>query len=276
MIMIRSFVSSASSRSSSMMMFRRPVKYLPTTVGSSGSGRASVLVRSFANLMDRAKMLRKQAAEREVYTYNNNNNQALEISSDEQAMSIFDEIDLNHDGVISREEFLIAVEKMRHLDLTKMKRALECNDISFNHKASVLGRTVVIANQFDAWKFMGSLPDYKYVSHLRPPVALPPKPIDAPEYTLVLDMDETLLHCSPDDTNNNNPYHHEFDVHFQGKKYHLYSWLRPGLQDFLDKIHDKFEVIIFTASQSAYANAILDIIDPGKIRKKEKKKANMW
>ena len=224
--------------------------------------------RSLAHLMDRAMSLRKMAVEREAAASSGENGTATQksasSSSEQQAMAIFDEIDLNGDGVLCREEFLIAVEKMRHLDLQKMKRALECNDISFNHKASVLGKHVLITNKFDAWKFMGSLPDYQYVSHLCPPVALPPKDPGSPDYTLVLDMDETLLHCSPDaDLENARPPDHEFKVTFQGRKHRVYAWLRPQLYDFLEKVSNKFEVVIFTASQACYANQILDIIDPG-------------
>ena len=32
--------------------------------------------------------------------------------------------------------------------------------------------------------------------------------------------------------------------------------------DFLEKIKDKYEVIVFTASQQVYANELLNIIDP--------------
>jgi TFIIF-interacting CTD phosphatase-like protein len=33
--------------------------------------------------------------------------------------------------------------------------------------------------------------------------------------------------------------------------------------DFLEAIHDKFEVIVFTASQEVYASELLNRIDPG-------------
>lgn len=182
-------------------------------------------------------------------------------------MSVFDEIDLNNDGVISKEEFRIAVEKMRHLDVLKMKRSLASNDISFNHKASVLGRTVLISDEFDAWQFMKGLPDYKHVSHLCPPVALPPRSSNSLEHTLVLDMDETLLHCSVDEpSSTDRDPDHTFEVGFQGSKYLVHSWLRPHLHEFLDKVSENFEVVIFTASQAAYANVILDILDPGKFK----------
>jgi hypothetical protein len=227
--------------------------------------RSSAHVRSFSTLLDRARRQQALAVERQQrvngddYFLRNNNDADFDPT-----MAIFDDIDLNGDGVISREEFRIAIEKMRHLDLEKMKRSLLTNDISFNHKASVLGRKVIVSEAFNSWQFIKALPEYKYVSHLCPPVALPPKEPGAPDLTLVLDMDETILHCSVEEPTDENPPCHSFKVSHQGKSFPVHAWLRPGLQDFFEKICGKFEVVIFTASQAPYANAILDIIDPGK------------
>jgi hypothetical protein len=62
------------------------------------------------------------------------------------------------------------------------------------------------------------------------------------KYCLVLDLDETLLH------NLNLPFGD-------------YFFVRPGLFDFLEKIHDLYEIIIFTASKRNYAYSIIDKID---------------
>ena len=184
---------------------------------------------------------------------------------DPAVMAIFDEMDLNGDGVISREEFKIAVEKMRDLDLRRMKRSLAVNDIALNYKGAALGRHVIVSDQFNAWQFIKCLPEYEHVKHLCPPVKLPP-PLPGQEgrYTLVLDMDETLLHCSPDREESVHDPDHTFTIRYQGRSFPIHAWIRPKLFDFLDKIHgsQKFEVVIFTASQPEYANAMLDIIDP--------------
>lgn len=243
-------------------------------------------VRSFATLLERAQRQQLLSARREAHNQEQQQQQTAACTShgsnnktddqqeghinDPEAMAIFDEMDINGDGVISREEFRIALQKMRDLDLTRMKRALLTNDIAFNHRASVLGRRVIVNDdQFNAWQFIKSLPDYRYVQeprHSQGPLsfALPPKKAEAPEYTLVLDLDETLLHCDVDIPNLDHRPDHTFAVKFQGKRFTVHAWMRPGLQAFLDKICGKFEVVIFTASQAAYANAILDIIDPGR------------
>mmetsp|Transcript_26684 Transcript_26684/g.55881 ORF Transcript_26684/g.55881 Transcript_26684/m.55881 type:complete len:328 (-) Transcript_26684:181-1164(-) len=53
---------------------------------------------------------------------------------DEQAdpMEVFDSIDTNGDGVLSRDEFQVAVEKMNYSDLVKIKKSLARNELSFN------------------------------------------------------------------------------------------------------------------------------------------------
>ena len=62
------------------------------------------------------------------------------------------------------------------------------------------------------------------------------------KYCLVLDLDETLMH------NLNLPFGD-------------YFFVRPGLFDFFEKIHDLYEIIIFTASKRNYAYSIIDKFD---------------
>jgi len=60
-----------------------------------------------------------------------------------------------------------------------------------------------------------------------------------------------------------------FPVVFHGMTYQVHVRLRPHLFDFLEKIHGKFEVIVFTASQQVYADELLNLIDPGTLMKLE-------
>lgn len=64
-------------------------------------------------------------------------------------------------------------------------------------------------------------------------------------YTLVLDLDETLVHYS--------------DENGEGKVY-----FRPHLDYFLKEMTKHFELMIFTAAQQDYADTVIDIIDPSR------------
>mmetsp|Transcript_5403 Transcript_5403/g.7929 ORF Transcript_5403/g.7929 Transcript_5403/m.7929 type:complete len:343 (-) Transcript_5403:118-1146(-) len=90
---------------------------------------------------------------------------------------------------------------------------------------------------------------------------LPPKSANAPAHTLVLDLDETLVHCTVDSDQCPNP-DLTFTVEFNSQEYVVFVKQRPYLLEFLKRVSKKFEVIIFTASQRVYANALLNLIDP--------------
>lgn len=64
----------------------------------------------------------------------------------------------------------------------------------------------------------------------------------------------TLEHCDDADFT--------FTVFFNMKEHIVYVKKRPYLQTFLERVADMFNVIIFTASQSIYAEQLLDILDP--------------
>ena len=81
--------------------------------------------------------------------------------------------------------------------------------------------------------------------------------------TLVLDLDETLIHsyfdcCAPRTPDLS------FDIIIEKKKIHVNSIVRPGAREFLESVSAIFEVVIFTASLSEYANPLLDFIDKNK------------
>ncbi|KAJ6838613.1 CTD small phosphatase-like protein 2 isoform X1 [Iris pallida] len=79
--------------------------------------------------------------------------------------------------------------------------------------------------------------------------------------TLVLDLDETLVHSTVEHCEDAD---FTFPVFFNMKEHTVYVRRRPHLQTFLQKVADMFEVVIFTASQSIYAEQLLDILDPEK------------
>lgn len=113
--------------------------------------------------------------------------------------------------------------------------------------------------EFNPYAFIKSLPAYEDVKSFCPPDRLPAKEEDAPPISLVLDLDETLVHCTVEAVDDADLI---FPVEFHGMTYQVYVRLRPHLNEFLEAIADKFEVIVFTASQQVYADALLNLIDP--------------
>lgn len=124
---------------------------------------------------------------------------------------------------------------------------------------SIQGQEMPEADEFNPWQFIQSLPPYHQVKFLTPPVALPPKRPSAPPITLVLDLDETLVHCSVEPMTGADL---TFPVDFHGTTYQVHVKLRPHLFTFLENCRHTFEVIVFTASQKIYANELLNRIDP--------------
>ena len=97
------------------------------------------------------------------------------------------------------------------------------------------------ANNFD----LNTLSTFGFLN--LPPPFLPPLDDDSKNntYTLVLDLDETLVH---------------FFYTPSGGTF----LIRPYCFEFLKKMSTIFEVIIFTAAMKDYADSILDILDPDK------------
>jgi Dullard-like phosphatase family protein len=83
--------------------------------------------------------------------------------------------------------------------------------------------------------------------------------------TLVLDLDETLVHSSftyiPDAD-------FVIEIELDGAIYKVYVRKRPGVDEFMREVGKKFEVVVFTASLAKYADPLLDILDKDRVVKK--------
>lgn len=85
---------------------------------------------------------------------------------------------------------------------------------------------------------------------VRPAVAepyLPPLASSSCNYTLVIDLDETLVHYKESSENEVG--------HFL---------VRPYAQQFILEMSEFYELVVFTAAVQEYADWILDLIDPQK------------
>lgn len=85
---------------------------------------------------------------------------------------------------------------------------------------------------------------------------LPPKKDSRP--TLVLDLDHTLVY--PANTKPDSPCF-EVNISYRDKSPSIWVVERPFLQKFLDALHAKFEIVVFTAGIRQYGTKVLRQID---------------
>merc|ERR1712070_465563 len=87
---------------------------------------------------------------------------------------------------------------------------------------------------------------------------LPPAQ-DAGKPCLVLDLDETLIHCDWTPSRN---YDFKREMDYHGKRWNLYFKKRPGCDEFLAQAAAQFELVVFTASHEQYCDLVLQELDP--------------
>ncbi|KAJ1823090.1 hypothetical protein LPJ56_000425 [Coemansia sp. RSA 2599] len=94
--------------------------------------------------------------------------------------------------------------------------------------------------------------------HLLPPIA----PEHAGRKCLVLDLDETLVHSSFREVE-----HPDYivPVVLEGQEHSVYVVKRPGVDEFMRVMGQYYEIVVFTASLSMYADPVLDLLDKSNV-----------
>ena len=114
--------------------------------------------------------------------------------------------------------------------------------------------------EFDPWAFIFNLPPLEQCVPKRRKTVLPTKKKGEPKNTLVLDLDETLVHSNLEEEEGTPDF--TFPVQFNNETHAVNVRIRPHLEEFMKRVSKKFEVVIFTASQKVYADKLLDHLDP--------------
>lgn len=87
-----------------------------------------------------------------------------------------------------------------------------------------------------------------------------PHPNDSEKICLLLDLDETLIHSSFTPVENPDLL---VPLIFDNEPTRdIYVCKRPGVDQFLKGLEGHFEIVIFTASLSYYADPVIDFLDP--------------
>ncbi|XP_039033920.1 CTD small phosphatase-like protein 2 isoform X2 [Hibiscus syriacus] len=137
-----------------------------------------------------------------------------------------------------------------HLAIDQMRTCIEESDVNSDSDQ---------ADDFDPQSFIKNLPELSDVVSSFRPTSVATEARRRKHITLVLDLDETLVHSTLEPCDDAD---FTFTVFFNMKEHTVYVKQRPDLHAFLEKVAEMFEVIIFTASQSIYAEQLLNILDP--------------
>lgn len=96
---------------------------------------------------------------------------------------------------------------------------------------------------------------------------LPIVPAHQHRKTLVLDLDETLVHSVAKVESQAPPPHFDFELCVHMKRHETCSYYvikRPHVDYFLKMVCQWFRVVVFTASLERYASPLVDLLDPNR------------
>ena len=154
------------------------------------------------------------------------------------------------------------------------KKTTIYNYSSSKYKSKMQNKNKLITKNYNIVTNVNSINDKKilFKNFLKKPIIseptcgldkfLPPK-ISKKHKTLVIDLDETLIHSYFDVYPNKKP-DISFEIALDNKNIQVYTLVRPGAIEFLKKMSEYFEIVIFTASVSKYATPIINFIDKEK------------
>ena len=103
--------------------------------------------------------------------------------------------------------------------------------------------------EYDPWIFIGVCLRCARASRRTDRGCFPETPVHVNKNTLVLDLDETLVHSDLEQAADRSGADFSFPVHFNNQKHVVNVKKRPFLAEFMEFAARHFEVVVFTASQ---------------------------
>ena len=189
---------------------------------------------------------------------NNENNEISNLDLEESKMSVTTSSSFSTDNFINSFEYFIFEEnyKKYYVDSSEntnnnfdnyVKNALKLITLIPFSKISLPSKIKTISNDLDK----------KYNIILSQKIN---------KKTLILDLDETLIHSDMDFLSKTKNYDMVLEIFDNeiNKNVLLPIFLRPGLFEFLDYVSENFELILFTSSEQLYADTIINFIEKNK------------
>ncbi len=170
---------------------------------------------------------------------------------------IYNSIQYNHKTGKSSDPLF----KSQNILNSNTKNEIELNSLitQSQNNINLLNYNIETSQSRDAFSLSPSK-----TSNIKP--LLPPKDKKFQDKkTLLLDLDETLVHSGFKQFNPNIPSDLIMNIELENQKREIHVLIRPGVKEFLDRISKRFEIVIFTASLSKYASPLIDILDNNKL-----------
>ena len=217
-----------------------------TTSAFGNSGQKSFCTKTYLNINLSPSKNNKNSIKHtnNNITSSNTNNNSTNTSSTSLQDKIFSP------GDFSKNQRLI-------MELTKQ---LLNNTSSSSSSSSSLSSTLQ-PSSIHKRQFLSPQSKPHYTQQPFPPY-LPPKSFTSKhKKTLILDLDETLVHSALKPFINTNP-NFILDIPFENQTQSIYVLIRPYVEEFLLRTSSLFELVVFTASIPEYANPLLNRLDP--------------
>ncbi|CAH0480637.1 unnamed protein product [Peronospora belbahrii] len=167
---------------------------------------------------------------------------------------------LNARGRLETKSASTHPDEMMEEEATKDEEAVDALDVDMvDGDEQEEEDATPLEQEFNPFYFMKTLPRYEDIVQEKRPISLPERSRNAPKICLVLDLDETLVHCSVEEVKDP---HLQFPVTFNGVEYTVNVKKRPHMEYFLKRASKLFEIVVFTASHRAYAEKLMNMLDP--------------